>query len=161
MSSAIFSSIIFTDSAKVTYDTNVVVTYILTTNDKSFAGAICAFHTVNITFSGYCLIKFINNKGSGSGAVVISESIAMMKDHSAVIFSYNLALFSSGGAFTCYNSIVSIKGHSNVTFNSNRANQVGGAIYSYDTCKLTFEDKSTTNFINNKALHGGTIKIFS
>ena len=161
MSSAMFSSIIFTNNTKVTYDTNVVLSYILTINDKSSAGAICVFQTVTIIFSRYSLIKFINNTGLGSGAIVISESTAIMKDHSVITFSYNIALFSSGGAFACYNSTVAIKGHSNVTFISNRVSQGGGAIYSYATCKLTFEENSTASFINNKALRGGAILVNS
>ena len=158
LTSALFSRIIYSDSCEVIYNANAV-SFTLATNDRS-AGAICTLQTVDVLFSGNSVVKFINNTAGGSGAIVLSESSAIMINHSLIIFNnnVNVAKYSSGGAFACYkNSNITVKGNSIVTFDSNKATQNGGAIHLYNTCKIIFEDDCMATFINNVALYGGAV----
>ena len=149
--------IIYDDNTQVTYDTNTVV-FTLTTNKEFSASAICTFQKVQIEFLGYSFIKFINNSGVFSGAAAFSESKAIIKDHSILMFDNNFVNYTSGGAFACYkNSKVTAKGNSYVTFNGNKAGQGGGAIHSYDMCRIIFKDNSTIVFNNNAASTGGAL----
>ena len=158
LTSALFSNITFTDNAKVIYDTNTV-SYILSSNDESYAGAISIFQRSEIIFTEYSLVTFSNNKIDRGGSMMIFESNVVIEKFAIVIFNNNFALYSSGGAFICSNnSNVVIKGNSNVTFNNNKASQSGGAIHSYNMCRITLKDNSTSTFINNIARNnGGTI----
>ena len=155
LTSSLFSDINFNDNSTITYNSNTVL-YTLTSNLEFSASAMCTFLGTDIIFSGHSLTTFINNKAVESGAVVFSESNAIMKDYSLITFNNNAAQYSSGGAFACYNnSKVTIEGFSNLTFNGNKASQSGGAIYSYNNCKITFKDNSTSTFINNTARNNG------
>ena len=154
LTSALFSSIHFTDNSTVTYKCNIAL-YTIINNSEFSASAICTFQRTDVVFSGCSFTTFSNNN-AGNGVVVFSESDVIIKDHSAIAFKNNVAQYSSGGAFTCYNnSSVTIEGFSNLTFNSNRASQDGGAIYSYNMCKITSKDNSTLAFINNTARNNG------
>ena len=151
------SSIMYNDNTEVTYDTNAVLLTITTIEEFS-ASAICTFQKVQIEFSGYSMIKFVNNFGVRSGAAAFSESKAILKDHSVIMFNNNFVNYTSGGAFACYkNSEVTAKGNSYVTFNNNKAGLGGGAIHSYDMCRITFKDNSTIIFNHNAASIGGAL----
>ena len=158
LTSALFSTITFNDNTNVTYCENTVSCR-SSRYDESFAGAICTFKSVNVTFLGHSFITFTNNRADKGGAVAFSESNVIIKEYSTVNFNNNVALYSSGGAFVCSNnSNVTIKGNSKVIFNSNNAIQNGGAMLSYNICQIIFEDNSTSQFINNNAgKNGGAI----
>ena len=155
VTSKILSSIMYNDNTQVTYDNNLLT---LTFNDKFSASAICTLQKVCIVFSGNTFLKFINNSGVVGGAAAFSETKAVIKDHSVIIFNNNSVKQSSGGAFACYDdSKVIAKDNSNITFNSNKAGEGGGAIHSYDMCSITFKDNSTIIFNNNTANNGGAL----
>ena len=156
--SYLFSSVSFNENVTATYNGNKMS---CTSNDcyETSASGICTFLRSNVVFSGYSLVTFINNTGSGGGAVVFSESTVLTEEFSTVIFYNNTAQYSSGGALLCSNnSIITIAGNSNVMFNGNKAGQNGGAIHSYNMCKITFKDNSNSTFVNNTArINGGAI----
>ena len=158
LTSVLFSTITFNDNTKVTYCENTVSCR-SSRYDESFAGAICTFKSVSVTFLGHSFITFTNNRADKGGAVAFSESNVIIQEYSTVNFNNNVALYSSGGAFVCSNnSNVTIKGNSKVIFNSNNAIQNGGAMLSYNICQIIFEDNSTSQFINNNAgKNGGAI----
>ena len=156
--SYLFSSISFNENVKVTYKGNKMS---CTSNGcyETSASGICTFLRSDVMFSGHSLVTFINNTGSGGGAVLFSESTTSIEEYSTVKFYNNTAQYSSGGALLCYNnSIITIAGNSNVMFNGNKAGQNGGAIHSYNMCKVTFKDNSTSTFATNTArVNGGAI----
>ena len=158
LTSALFSTITFNDNTNVTYCENAVSCR-SSRYDESFAGAICTFKNVNVTFLGHSFITFTNNRADRGGAVAFSESNVIIQEYSTVNFNNNVALYSSGGAFVCSNnSNVTIKGNSKVIFSSNNAIQNGGAMLSYNICQIIFKDNSTSQFINNNAgKNGGAI----
>ena len=155
---SLFSRVSFSDNADVTYSAN---TLSCQSNIcfKHSAGAICSLQGTNVTLSGYSSVTFTKNTADfGSGAMVFSESIFTIKEHSTVTLNNNIAEDSSGGAIACYNSNVTVKGNSNVTFSGNKATQSGGALYLYSMSKIIFTDNSKSTFINNTAIiNGGAI----
>ena len=110
LTSALFSSIHYTDNSSVIYNRNITL-YTIIYNSEFSANAICTFQSTNVIFSEYSFTAFLNN--AGNGAVVFSESDVIIKDHSVMEFKNNVAQYSSGGAFTCYNSNVTIEDFSN------------------------------------------------
>ena len=155
LTSALFSNIIFTDNTKVIYDANTV-SYILTSEYDSSAGAICTFQGSKIIFTEHSLVTFINNKANRGAGMIFFESNVIIEEYSTVIFNTNIALYSSGGAFVCSNnSNITIKGNSNVTFNNNKASKSGGAIHLYNMCRIVFKENSIATFVKNTARDNG------
>ena len=155
---SLFSRVSFSDNADVTYSANTLSCRSNICFKRS-AGAICSLQGTNVTLSGYSSVTFTKNTADfGSGAMVFSESIFTIQEHSTVTLNNNIAEDSSGGAIACYNSNITVKGNSNVTFSGNKATQSGGALYLYSMSKIIFTDDSKSTFINNTAIiNGGAI----
>ena len=123
-------------------------------------GAIYAYCSCHISFSGASVITFNNNfAGNHGGDIYASSGHISFSDTSVITFNNNFA-GNHGGAIYASSCHISFSDTSVVTFNNNIAGDYGGAIYASSSCHISFSGASVITFSNNSTRDGGAVYMY-